>query len=799
MNVKEYLKKNILFFDGGMGTLLQERGLPRGEFPEEWNLSHGEEIKAIHKAYFDVGCNIATTNTFGANLLKFEEKHLREIVFSAVSLAKKAAEESTGKQKKFVALDIGPSGKLLAPFGDLDFEDAVRIFSETAKFGAEAGADLVIIETMNDAYETKAALLAVKESCSLPVFVSNAYSEGGTLMTGADPASVVALLEGLGADAVGVNCSFGPGTLRPVVKKYLEFASVPVLFQPNAGLPRMENGRTVYDISPAEFAKEVAEAVSDGVRIVGGCCGTTPEYLGETIKILKGKRPVKIIEKERTVISCNTHAVTFGKLPILIGERVNPTGKKRLKQALIERDMDYLLQEGIREEEAGADAIDVNVGLPEIDEKTLLPAVIKEMQAVVSLPLQIDTSDIVAMERAMRICNGKPLVNSVNGKADVMKAVFPLVKKYGGVVVALTLDEKGIPETAAGRVKIAEKILSAAKTWGLGKKDLLFDPLAMTVSASPTAAKVTLDAVRTLHEMGCLTTLGVSNVSFGLPNRELVNGTFFALALENGLDAAILNPLSAEMMKTYHTYNLLKANDENCARYLAFAENLTPLSQNGTGTVKKDTENAPDTLQNAICKGLRDRAEELTKELLKTREPLDVVKEEILPALDSVGKDFEAKKVYLPQLLMSAETAKVAFEEVKKTFGETKADKCEFVLATVEGDIHDIGKNIVKLLLENYGFSVIDLGKDVPVGKVVETVVERKAPLVGLSALMTTTVPKMEETIRELKAKAPFCHIVVGGAVLTKSFAEEIGADAYSKDAMETVRYAETVYENLKS
>lgn len=804
MNIKDYLEENIVILDGGMGTLLQAEGLSAGEHPERWNISRPEVITRIHKAYFDAGSNIVNTNTFGANILKFEMAELEEIVRAAVHNAKIAKEESTAPQEKFIALDIGPSGKLLKPYGDFDFEDAVNVFAQTVKLGVKYGVDLIMIETMNDSYETKAALLAAKENCSLPVFVSNAYSENGKLITGAEPAAMVAMLEGMHADAIGVNCSLGPKQLTPIIKEYLKLASVPVLLKPNAGLPRSENGVTLFDVSPEEFAFDTAALVREGVRIAGGCCGTTPEYISQLKRNIANIECVKTSQKNFTTVSSYTHAVFFGKDPILIGERINPTGKKRFKQALLENDIGYILSEGFKQQDKGVHILDVNVGLPEIDEPTLLKTAVCELQAVIDLPLQIDTSDPQAMEQALRRYNGKAMINSVNGKQESMEAIFPLVAKYGGVVVALTLDENGIPNSAAGRVAIAEKIIKTAAQYGISKKDIIFDTLAMAVSADPTSANTTLSALHEIKKrLGVHTSLGVSNISFGLPNRDAVNSTFFAAALENGLSAAIMNPHSTDMLKVWYAYRALHGLDENCADYIEFSQTVaeaTPsviVSKSNPSTLASDYKSE---LQYAIVKGLKEQAGKLTADMLSLHKPLDIVQNEVIPALDIVGAGYESGKVYLPQLLMSAEAAKSAFEQIKKVLSDknvSNGGKCAFLIATVHGDIHDIGKNIVKLLLENYGFDVTDLGKDVPPERIVEEAIRLHAPLVGLSALMTTTVPAMEETIKQLKASAPWCKVVVGGAVLTQEYADKIGADKYAKDAMETVRYAETVMKNI--
>ena len=794
MNILQHLKNNMLYLDGGMGTLLQARGLVAGEMPECWNLSNPDAIVKIHKAYFDAGSNVVNTNTFGANCLKFPLDELDAIIGAAIANARRAAAESQTEQPKWVALDIGPTGKMLAPYGDLDFEDAVSVFAETVRLGVKHGADLIFIETMNDSYETRAALLAAKENSSLPVFVSCAFGEDGKLMTGANPAAMVAMLEGMGADAIGINCSFGPRKLMHVIEEYLQYASIPVLFKPNAGLPAVREGRTVYDLAPTDFAKDMAEAVTLGVRAVGGCCGTTPEYIAELVKATANLQPIPITKKNITCVSSYTHAVIFDKAPILIGERINPTGKKKFKEALKSGDMDYILREGLSQAEAGVHILDVNVGLPEIDEVAMLTSAVTRLQEVTDLPLQIDTSDPVAMEAALRRYNGKAMINSVNGKLESMQAVFPLVKKYGGLVVALTLDEGGIPTKAEDRVKIAERILAVAAAYGIDKKDIIFDPLALTISADQTAARETLRAVSIIkNQLGCHTSLGVSNVSFGLPARDIVNSTFFALALGGGLSAAIMNPYSVEMMKAYHAFCALDGQDENCAKYIDFAQNLPTMQEVSVSAPTATTlQNEDSELQKAVIKGLRDRAALLTREELQTRTPLEIVQADIIPALDVVGDGFEKKTVYLPQLLMAAEAAKAAFEEVKACLPAAANNGVKIVLATVKGDIHDIGKNIVKLLLENYGFAVTDLGRDVSPETIVEEAIRQKAPIVGLSALMTTTVPAMEETIRQLRKGAPWCKIVVGGAVLNEEYAATIGADKYAKDAMETVRYAET-------
>ncbi len=793
MKLLDYLKDNIIYLDGGMGTMLQASGLRPGEHPEKWNISHPDIIIDIHRQYVDAGSNIICANTFGANILKFSEEELESIIKSAIENAKAAV---NGKENVYVALDIGPTGKMLKPYGDLDFEDAVEVFAKTVRYGVKYGAELLFVETMNDSYETKAALLAAKESCELPVFVSNAFSDDGKLMTGTSPESMIAMLEGMGADAIGVNCSFGPKQLRGVIEKYLENSSVPVLLKPNAGLPKIEEGKTVYDVSPKEFAEDVTELIKLGVSCAGGCCGTTPEYIKALYDRSCELKKIFTAPKNKTVVSSALRHVVFETKAVLIGERINPTGKKRFKQALRENDIDHILNEGIEQQKKGVHVLDVNVGIPDIDEPKMLEHVVEKLQNVTELPLQIDTSDPTAMEKALRIYNGKAMINSVNGKQESMDSVFPLVKKYGGVVVALTLDENGIPNDADGRVQIAKKILENAEKYGIDKKDIVFDTLAMAVSADGNAAKATLEALyRIKNELGCHTSLGVSNISFGLPERDAVNSIFFALALQMGLSAAIMNPYSSDMMRAYHSFNALCALDENCLEYIDYASK----NQRVTTDVKTDSQGVSDStdeLTDAVVSGRCDKAAELTKRLLTDNDGLELVQTKIIPALDKVGEGFEKKTVFLPQLLMSAEAAKAAFEVIKAKASEqntSKGTKCKFVIATVKGDIHDIGKNIVKLLLENYGFDVIDLGKDVAPEIIVQAVTENNAPIVGLSALMTTTVPAMEETIKLLRISAPECKTVVGGAVLTEEYAAKIGADKYAKDAMETVRYAESL------
>ncbi len=791
MNIKNLLNKKRLYIDGGMGTLLQKRGLQAGELPEIWNLTRPEDITDIHLSYLNAGSNIITTNTFGANSLKFQ--NLSEIISSAVKNAKRAIELFEGNRDEcYVAFDVGPLGKMLEPLGDMSFEKAVEIFSESIRLGAENGADLIIIETMTDSYETKAALLAAKESCDLPVFVTNAYDETGKLLTGASPKAMIALLEGLRADAIGINCSLGPHQMKEIAREYVKYSSLPVIVSPNAGMPKTENGKTVFDVDAEEFSLVMKEIAKMGAAVLGGCCGTTPDFIKATVEKTKSIPFSPMENKNLTLVSSYTHAVEIGNEPVLIGERINPTGKKRFKEALREGDINYIVNEGIVQEEKGVHILDVNVGLPEIDEDDMLVRSVKELQSVLNLPLQLDTAKKSAMEKAMRIYNGKPMVNSVNGKQEVMDEILPLVKKYGGVVVALTIDESGIPETAEGRTEIARKILLECEKYGIDKKDVIVDPLAMAVSANDLSAKITLDSVKMIKEtLGVKTSLGVSNVSFGLPSRETLNSYFLSLAFSNGLDCAIMNPFSDAMMGSYRTYMALMGKDKSCTEYIDFFKDFTLTQEKGASAVKnEDTNESP--LVRAIVKGLKEPSFDEAKKALQTSEPLSVINEQIVPALDKVGKLFEEKKMYLPQLLMSAEAASRAFDAVKSLMKDTGLKESKkIVLATVKGDIHDIGKNIVKVLLENYGFTVIDLGKDVAPETVLEAARRENADIVGLSALMTTTTEAMAETVKLINEELPQVKTVVGGAVLTEEFAENIGATFYAKDAMETVRFAQ--------
>lgn len=783
--------RELVFFDGAMGTMLQKAGLPQGKLPECWNIERPAVIRDIHAAYLAAGCQVVKTNTFGANRPKISQTTytVEQVVTKGVELAREAV-EGCG-HTAYVAMDIGPTGRLLAPLGDLEFDEACSIFGEMAEAGESAGADLILIETMSDTYEMKAAVLGAKEATKLPIVATMIFDQRGKLLTGGDVETVVTLLEGLGVDALGINCGMGPGQMKGLLEELLRCSSLPIVMNPNAGLPHCVDGCTSFDVGPAEFAETMRELARMGAWAVGGCCGTTPDHLRETVRRCRDVRPVPLVRKNRTVVSSYAHTVVLGDRPVIIGERINPTGKSRFKQALRENDMDYIVEEGIKQQENGAHILDVNVGLPEIDETACMVQAVRELQSVINLPLQIDTSNVETMEAALRAYNGKPLINSVSGKQESMETIFPLVKKYGGVVVALTLDEQGIPETAEGRLEIARHIIETAAQYGIDKKNILVDTLTMAVSACPDAANVTLKALRLVREqLGVGTVLGVSNVSFGLPRRELLNATFYTLALENGLSAAIINPNAPGMMQVYRSYNALMGGDPQCERYIAAYAEAQPAE-------KVPMPTAVLSLYDAIIQGIKEKAFAAAVEQVKTRAPLDIIHEELIPALDVVGQGFEKGTLFLPQLLMSAEAAKAAFEAVKSHLTETgqnQVKKEKILLATVKGDIHDIGKNIVKILLENYSYDVVDLGKDVDPDLIVKTVLEQHIRLVGLSALMTTTVSSMADTIDRLHRKAPDCHIMVGGAVLTQEYADQIGADFYSKDAMASVYYAQQLF-----
>lgn len=798
MTILEKLKDSFLFFDGAMGTELQKRNLRTGELPERLNITNPETIEEIHLSYLEAGCDVISANTFGANPIKFSDKELERVISAAFDIAESAVKKVGGK-KRFIALDMGPLGKILKPFGDLPFEDAVEHFAKVVRL-AKDRADLILIETMNDTYEVKAAVLAAKENSDLPVFVTCVFDEKEKLMTGADALSVISLLEGLGVDALGMNCSLGPHKMNEILKTFAEYSSTPLMISPNAGMPRSEDGKVTYDVDASEFAKEMIKSAELGARILGGCCGTSPEYIKKVVDALEGTSPLSITKKNHCIVSSYTHSVTFGDTPVIIGERINPTGKKKVKEALREGDYGFILREGVYQQQAGAEILDVNCGLPEIDEAAVMKKVVEDLQSVCDTPLQIDTSDPEALEKSLRIYNGKAMINSVNGKKESMEAVFPLAKKYGGVIVALTLDETGIPETAEGRIEIAKRIIETAEGYGIDRKNIIVDTLTMAISADENAAKVTLEAIKGVTALGVKTTLGVSNISFGLPHRDYVNSKFFSLALRCGLSSAIMNPHSERMISAcredfigYDKDTVTSLELDSFARdiigeVMAMTDTADIIPSSNAGTL---------SLKDAIIAGLSEETEKAAKALLETENPLSLVSDHIIPALNVVGAGFEEGRVYLPQLLMSAESAKAAADLIKEKLsesGEAKEKGEKVIIATVRGDIHDIGKNIVKILLENYGFDVIDLGKDVPEEIILETAEKENVRLIALSALMTTTVPAMKRCVELVHEKLKSTCVMVGGAVLSQEYADMIGADFYSKDAMGAVRIAQKFF-----
>ena len=801
MDIREILGRRILFFDGGMGTMLQKYGMKAGELPELLNITDPQLVCRIHDEYLAAGADIITTNTFGANPLKSDEMgaSVDMIIAAAVGNARKSVNKAGGKER-FVAFDIGPTGKLMEPIGDLSFDRAYEEFARIAKTAETAGADLAIIETMSDTLEAKAAVLAVKENTKLPVFLTMTFDETYKTLTGADVHVMSAMFEGLGVDCLGINCGLGPVQIAEMMEELSKISSIPIMAQPNAGLPQIVDGKTVYDVDPEQFGEECERIAKCGASVIGGCCGTTPDHIKALIERCRSYSPI-VEEKDFTVAASYSKAVYLDDRPVIIGERINPTGKKKFKEALREGDVDYIVNEAFKQRDAGAHILDVNVGLPEIDECSMMERAVKAVSAAVNLPLQIDSSDPEVIERALRIYNGKPMVNSVNGKKESLDAILPIVAKYGGVLVGLCLDENGIPETAEERAAIAKRIADEAAKYGIKKRDLVMDALTLTISAQQ---KESAETVKALHmiktELGIKTVLGVSNISFGLPRREIVNSTFFALALYNGLDACIINPCADSMMNTYRAYRALACIDTDCADYIAaYAGTKSETTVTRADAAEKPEEEKREKLFDIIVKGLRDQSYEETKALLKTREPMDIINGILIPALDTVGKEFEAGTMFLPQLMMSAETVKNSFDAVKEKImegGVPQESKGKIVVATVKGDIHDIGKNIVKVLLENYGYDVYDLGKDVPPEDIVNCMKENDIHLCGLSALMTTTVVSMEETIKAIRAAGLDAKVWVGGAVLTQEYADMIGADKYCKDALSSVNYANEFFGN---
>lgn len=789
MQIREVFdRKRFVFLDGGMGTQLQVRGLQPGQKPELAALEMPDTLTAIHTDYANAGADILLANTFGANAKKLAGcgHTVEEVVAASIACARKAA-ETTGA---CVALDIGPLGELLVPAGTLSFEDAYAEFAQVIRTGAAAGADLVFLETMTDLYELKAAILAAKENCDLPVFTSMSFESRGRTFTGCTVESYAVTAAGLGADAVGINCSLGPKEILPFAQRLCRSvpADVPVFVKPNAGLPNPDGS---YNLDPDEFAAEMKEYAAIGVSMLGGCCGTTPAFIAKLHETFSPLTPADKIPIRRSCLCTPVRFIDVQGITV-VGERINPTGKKRLQQALRDGDSAYPCAQAVAQAEAGAQVLDVNAGLPGIDEAATLEQLVKDLQAVTDLPLQLDSSNPEALSRALRIYNGKPIVNSVNGEQETLDKILPLCKKYGAAVVGLALDENGIPSSAEGRFAIAKRIVAAANAAGIPNEDIYIDCLTLTASAQQEGAVQTLEALsRCKRELGVRTVLGVSNISFGLPCRGYLNTTFLTMAMTAGLDLAIMNPNTPEMMAAVRAYRVLTSQDKQSTDYVAAYADVqiqTTQTSKSAATVAEVGASAPggDALFEAVRRGLKAEARAAADAALTMREPLDVVNTSLIPALDVVGDGFEKGTVFLPQLLQAATAAQAAFEAIKAKIaasGQAQGSKGKIVIATVKGDVHDIGKNIVRVILENYGYDVLDLGRDVPPERVVEAVRQTGAKLVGLSALMTTTVPNMQATIEALHAANLDCKVMVGGAVLTPDYAKDIGADYYCKDA----------------
>ena len=805
---KEYLKDNIVIFDGAMGTMLQKKGLKLGEVPEILNINEKDKIIEIHNEYIASGAKVITSNTFGANELKLSntEYSVERIIDEAIKLAHIAAKD----KNVYVALDIGPIGELIEPMGTLTFDMAYEIFKRQVVQGVKSGADLILIETMTDLYETKAAVLAARENSSLPVIATMSFEKDHRTFTGCLPSSMAITLEGLGVDGLGINCSLGPAEIYPIVEELLRWTNIPILVQANAGLPVVRNNETYFDVYPEEFSDIVTKFVSLGVRMVGGCCGTTPEYIRHIKEKIQGLKPIPINYKKISALCSPSNTVLIDGVRV-IGERINPTGKKLFKEALRNNDIDYILRQGISQVDAGAHILDVNVGLPEINEAEMMVKVIKKLQGVTNAPLQIDSSNSEAVEKGLRIYNGKPIVNSVNGERKVLDKILPLVKKYGAAVVGLTLDDRGIPDNAYDRYKIAEYIVGKAESYGIKREDIYIDTLTLTCSAQQKEVAETIKALTLIKEkLGVKIILGVSNISFGMPNRPLINETFLAIAMSAGLDLPIINPNDSAMMDKIFAFNVLYNYDAGSKEYIKKygseqgEKSSKPKTEKDIKSIKENNESKDNEenlkLIDFVVKGLKNDAVISVNKLLENHDELDIVNKYLVPALDIVGDEFEKGIIFLPQLIQSAETVKAAFEVLKEKLKIKEVQtisKGKIILCTVKGDIHDIGKNIVKVILENYNYEIIDLGKDVPAEKVVQEVKKHEEPiLVGLSALMTTTMRSMEETISSLKQNNLNCKIVVGGAVLTEEYAENMGADYYAKDAKEAVEIAKKVFNN---
>ena len=789
MEIKEYIKDNILIFDGAMGTMLQKNGLQMGENPEIFGFNNPDILINIHKAYLEAGANVVTTNTFGANELKLDKLGytVEEIVDNAISVAKKAIDNVDKSKPRYIALDIGPIGEMLEPMGTLSFDRAYEIFKRQAVQGEKSGANIIIIETMMDLYEAKAAVLAVKENTNLPVFCTMTFDEDGRSFTGCTPESMVATIGGLGVDAIGVNCSLGPKQLLPIVKKITKMATIPVIVQANAGLPNIIGEQAYYDIDEKEFYSGVVEFINSGARIIGGCCGTNPnfiKYISDNIKDIELHKT----EIDYKCIVCSPSKFIEIDKPTVMGERLNPTGRKSLKEALKNENIDYIIKLALEQINAGAEILNVNVGLPDIDEKTVMPKVIREIQGIIDTPLQIDSSNIEALEQGLRYYNGRTIVNSVNGKEDSLEKILPIVKKYGSALVGLALDDKGIPETAEGRFEIAKKIVTRAQSYGIRKEDIFIDCLSLTVSAQQSEAMETIKAIKLVKEkLGVKTILGVSNISFGIPSRKHINNTYLNLALGAGLDLAIINPNEEGMVEAIDAFKVINNVDKGCIKYIDKYGNVSK----GSTKLKGNTEL---TLEEVVERGLKEEARDKTIELLKENDANIILDEILIPSLDNVGKKYDSGEIFLPQLIQCAETVKASLNVIKEKLLQENTNnisKGKIIVTTVKGDIHDIGKNIVKIMLENYGYEVIDLGKDVPIEKVVQKSKELDIKLVGLSALMTTTVKSMEDTIKALRDNNIDAKVFVGGAVLTEEYAKNIGADYYSKDAKSAIEIAQ--------
>ena len=790
MEIKKYLEDNLLIFDGAMGTMLQKEGLPIGDNPEIFGMKNPDKLLKIHKKYLEAGSNVVTTNTFGCNELKVTKLGytVEEIIDNAIKIAKQAIEESDKSKPRFVALDIGPIGEMLEPMGTLSFDKAYDIFKRQAIQGEKSGADLIIIETMMDLYEAKAAVLAAKENTNLPVICTMTFDENGRSFTGCLPEAMVATIEGLGVDALGVNCSLGPKQLLPIVKTITELANVPVIVQANAGLPDMKNGETVYKMTAKEFFQGVQKFVDLGVSIVGGCCGTNETFIKEisdNLHLLQKKSP----NKKKSTIVCSASKYVDIKEPTIVGERLNPTGRKPLIEAYSSGNNDYVINLALEQVNEGSEILSVNVGVPDLDEEKAMKRVVKGIQEVVDTPLQIDSSNVDALEAGLRYYNGRTIVNSVNGKEQSLETILPLVKKYGSCVVALTLDENGIPSTAEGRFEIAKKIVERAELYGIKRSDVFVDCLSLTVSAQQDEAMETIKAIKMVKDkLGCKTILGVSNISFGIPNRPALNNTYLNLALGAGLDLPIINTANKNMVESVYAYKVISNIDKGCLNFIDKFKNTS----NETKIKKAGNKTEKLTLEDAIERGLKEETKELTLEILETKDEHYVLDEVLIPALDKVGNKYDRGELFLPQMIQSAETVKIALNIIKERLSNnnTSSSKGKIIVATVQGDIHDIGKNIVKIMLENYGYEVIDLGKDVPIEEVVKRAKEENIELIGLSALMTTTVENMKKTIEALRKNDINAKVFVGGAVVTEEYAQKINADYYSKDAKSAVEIA---------